>query len=122
VGLDFDPAMLSYDSSSTYSKPNTRSVAKWKSKPRSWVAPAESRAAAWLTAHGYELSGPIEHPGSLAKLYFRLQDRWSRMRFAQNQLSFSLWLERLIAKRIGSEKWRDSVRLREHSVINRHLK
>jgi hypothetical protein len=44
------------------------------------------------------------------------------MRFAQRRLSFSLWMERLIATRIGSQKWRDSVRRREHAVINRHLK
>jgi hypothetical protein len=122
VGLAYDPAMLSYDESSTYSKPNTSSIAKWKSLSRSKVAPAESRAAAWLIKHGYELSGPVRQPGSAGRLYYKLHDRWGRMRFAQRRLTFSLWLERLIAKRIGGETWRERVRQRERAIINRHLK
>lgn len=122
AGIDYSPAMLSYDKSSTYSRPNTRSLTKWKTLPRSQVTHAESRAATWLTLHGYELSGPIQAPGALWKLYYKMQDRWERMRYAQRQLSFSLWLERLIAKRIGGEKWRESIRLREHAIINRLLK
>jgi len=122
VGIDYDPAMLSYDKSSTYSKPSTSGIAKWKSLPASAVAAAESRAAIWLTRNGYELSGPVRPVGSLKKYYYKIDDRWRRMRFAQRRLSFSLWMERLIATRIGSQKWRDSVRQREHAVINRHLK
>ena len=33
VGIEYDPAMLSYDKSSTYSKPSTSGIAKWKSLP-----------------------------------------------------------------------------------------
>lgn len=121
VGLDYDPAMLSYDANSTYSKPNSRSLDKWKSLPRREVAAAESRGAAWLVRHGYELSGPVQAPGPLTKFYYSVHDRWGRMRFSQNRLSFRLWLERLIATRIGGTKWRDSVRQRERAIINRHL-
>jgi hypothetical protein len=113
--------MLTYDQSSSYSKPNLRSVAKWKTLPPSTVAAAESRAADWLTKNGYELSAPVQQPGQTAKLYYKLHDRWGRMRFAQKRLTMSLWLERLIAKRIGSASWRESVRRREHEIVNRSL-
>lgn len=122
VGLDYDPAMMSYDKSSTYSKPNTASIAKWKSLPRAKVAPAESRAADWLTKHGYELSGPVRQPGASGKLFYKLHDRWARMRFSQRRLGIGLWVERLIANRIGGAKWRDRVRLAEQAIHNRHLK
>jgi hypothetical protein len=122
MGVDFDQAMLGYDKSSTYSKPNTASIAKWRSLPRSKVAPAESRAADFLTKHNYPLSGPISVPGAMSKLYYKLHDRWGRMRFGQRQLGFTLWLERLIARRIGGTKWRESVRQRERAIVNRHLK
>jgi len=121
VGLPYDDVMLSYDQGSSYSKPNLRSVAKWKTLPAATVMAAESRAAYWLKKNGYELSAPVRQPGQSAKLYYKLHDRWGRMRFAQKRLTMSLWLERLIAKRIGSAGWRESVRRREHEIINRHL-
>jgi hypothetical protein len=44
------------------------------------------------------------------------------MRFSQRRLGIGLWVERLIANRIGGAKWRDRVRLAEQAIHNRHLK
>lgn len=122
MGLDYDPAMLSYDRTSTYSKPSSASIAKWKSLDPHLVAAAESRASQWLVQNGYELSGPARAPGQLAQIYYKLHDRWVRMRFAQNRLSLRLWLERLLANRFGGDPWRTSVLRREAEIINRHIK
>jgi len=122
VGLDYDPGMLAYDKSSTYSKPSASNKQKWTGLDPRLIAETESRAEHWLTRNGYALSGEPRRPGAARKAYYRLHDRWVKMRFAQKRLTLGLWLERLVAYRIGGKKWREKVRLAEHAVINRHIK
>ncbi|MEM1159325.1 MAG: sulfotransferase [Pseudomonadota bacterium] len=81
-GVAFDPAMLDYDSDSTYSKPDPKLVYQWRHKqtPRE-IGLVEARVGTLLPALGYELSGhPPVVPGPLARARLALQQRtftWS---------------------------------------------
>ena len=122
LGLDYDAAMLDYDRTSTYSKPSANSIGKWQSLDPAAVAAAESRAAPWLIQNGYTLSAPVRAPGKVKRTYYQLHNRWARMRFSQKRLTMRLWLERLVANRLGGKAWRVSVLRREDEIINRHIK
>jgi len=60
AGLEWTPAMLSYDGRSTYDKPDTGLLAQWKRKltPRQ-VGLIEAKIGAMLTARGYAAQARI---------------------------------------------------------------
>ena len=82
LGLTYDPAMLSYDLDSTYSKPDAGLIDQWRRKlPGGAVRLAESRIGAMLVERGYELSdqAPIRI-GPIGRWLIRVDDRWKRIR------------------------------------------
>jgi hypothetical protein len=122
MGVRFDPAMLRYDETSSYGKVNGSSVGKWRRRDPQEIADAESVAAHWLQANGYALSRNPAPVGPLRRLRYRMQDRVARLRFRRQRYSTRLWIEGAIARRIGSQGWRDAIRRREHAITNQHIK
>jgi hypothetical protein len=122
LGVEYDPAMLTYEESTTYAKADKGNRNKWSKLDPVMVADAESAAAHWLIANGYELSQPARPVSAARKAYYRAQDRWARIRHMQRHYSFGLWLESIVSRRIGTDRWRESVRLRTHAITNQRIK
>ncbi|MEO0948416.1 MAG: sulfotransferase, partial [Cyanobacteria bacterium J06641_5] len=58
MGVAYDPAMLTYPQSTTYSTPDPKLVSQWKKKLSDrQIQLAEARIGTMLTERGYELSG-----------------------------------------------------------------
>ena len=59
VGLEYDPAMMSYPSDSTYGPPDPTAIDRWRHLSEDEVRLAEARIGTLLERRGYERSG---HP------------------------------------------------------------
>jgi hypothetical protein len=57
LGQKYDPAMLTYDQNSTYSKPDPSMIEQWRKKPWQDVGLVEQRVGFLLAARGYTSSG-----------------------------------------------------------------
>lgn len=122
LGVPYDPAMLSYDGSSTYSKPNARSIGNWRKADPAVIAAAESRAAPWLEANGYALSGPVSPPSPLRRLGFKAENRVKIAWFRFRRYGPRLWLEDMVSRRIGPRGWRHAVQRQVVKVDDRFVK
>lgn len=82
VGLPFDPAMLTYDSGSSYGKPDPSLTTQWKRKQSAHeVGLVEGKIGDLLQEAGYDASGfPIIKPGPIQRTWIWLrhkQRQWS---------------------------------------------
>ncbi len=124
LGVSYDPGMLEYPSSTTYSSPDPALTQQWKKKlaPREirWV---ETRVGPLLGERGYSESGlaPL-HVGRAMALLLRLQDRMERARFRLRIFGWRLRLEELAARISGNEAWRRNVILRMNAIIQARAK
>ena len=77
IGVSYEPAMLEYDTRSTYSKPDASLVFQWKKKlSDKEVGVVEGRIGPLLTASGYEPSGVTPcHPGPFGRAALKLENR-----------------------------------------------
>lgn len=78
-GLDYDPNMMSYASSSTYDRPDPKLVEQWKRKQTpEEIGLVEARVGPLLEAAGYAPSGHAQiTPDGMQKLRLKLADRKS---------------------------------------------
>lgn len=83
LDIDYTPAMLEYDKTSTYDKPSKDLTVQWKRKqtPRE-IGLIEAKIGPLLTATGYQPSGfaPL-HPSGFEKLRLMLKNKrthWTR--------------------------------------------
>ncbi len=123
LGVGYDPAMLEYDRSSTYEKPDPSLVDQWKRKMSERdVRLIEGRCGALLHEAGYEGCGkePIK-PGPAERARLRLLNKWGKVRFQQRRYGTGLWLRRAAARRGGPSKWRRRVLAEAYAVHNRQL-
>lgn len=82
----------------------------------------ESKIGDLLTSRGYELSGlPRINVSPIEDRFLRLQTRYARTRHRIEWFGPRLWIESIIANRIGPKAWRDSVAGRINEIINTHL-
>ncbi|MEO0629095.1 MAG: sulfotransferase [Planctomycetota bacterium] len=122
--IDYDPAMLRYDSSTTYSKPDPSLAEQWKRKQtKREVQLAEHRLGPMLEDRGYTNSGFGPHtPGALENLRLLLTHRRKRLAFSINRYGFLLWTEWKLSRLLPITGYRKSVQLRVNRVAQRHLK
>lgn len=83
LGVDYTPAMLEYDKTSTYDKPSKDLTVQWKRKQTPHeVGLVEAKIGPLLTACGYQPSGfAPRHPSGFEKLALQLGNKraqWSR--------------------------------------------
>jgi len=124
LGLAYDPAMLEYDRSTTYDRPDARLTSQWKRKlGERDLALLEARIGPMLRARGYEPSGvDAADVGPAQVRRLRRQDRWARRLFNVRRYGLPLWLASAAARRIGPASWRRAVQRRMNQVDEKHLK
>lgn len=77
IGLSFDPKMLSYDESSTYSAPDVKLIEQWRRMQTPYeVGLVEYRVGDLLERAGYTHSGyPVQNPQGFERLRLKFDDR-----------------------------------------------
>lgn len=119
LGVRFEETMMSPGEGSSYAAPDARMIGQWRRRmtPRD-LRLVEAKAAPLMRERGYEPSGvSIAAPGAIERTWLRLDD-WLRLRLARLSLyGPRLVLEGAVSRRLGGEAWRESVRRREHAVI-----
>ncbi len=124
MGVPFDRAMFDYAKTSTYEAPDPRLASQWKRSlsPRE-IQLVESRIGDMLAERGYEPSGlPRIRVSAAERAALRIQDRLSRARNRLADYGPRLFLENVVAKRVGTQGWRDDVQRRINAVELRKLK
>lgn len=122
--VPYDPAMLRYDSSTTYSKPDPKLAEQWKRKQsRREVQLVEHRLGPMLESRGYKPSGYGPHtPGAIEKLRLMLTHRGKRLAFSINRYGLLLWTEWKLSRWLPFAGYRKNVQLRVNRIAERHLK
>jgi len=124
LGDAYDPAMLTYDEDTTYSRPDPKLIHQWKRKltPRE-LALLENRIGDLLRAHGYESSGVAPaRVGALRRFGLGLDNRWRRFDFERRRYGFGSILSGLAARVLGLKGWREKVILARNEIDTQHLK
>lgn len=124
LGISFEESMLSPGDDSTYEAPNPRLIEQWRRRmtPRQ-VRLVESKAGALMQERGYALSGlPSLSPGRLERRWLRLDDRIRFWSHRLRRFGPRLFIESALSRRLGGDGWRESVRRREHAVLESLLR
>jgi len=111
LGLEFNPAMLEYHQSTTYSKPNSKLIQQWKRKSHPYeVSLVESRVGSLLSQRGYELSGqPIRHPSFLEKLWLQSHSKLSCLNYRFHQLGLWLFVSEYMSRKLNIKPWQEQL-------------
>jgi hypothetical protein len=124
AGIAFDPAMLDYDATTSYSKPDPKLAEQWRRKQTEReVQLVEHRLGPMLAERGYPASGfPAHHPGPMERLGLFLRHRIKRIRFSIDRFGLPLWVEWKLSRWLPSAAYRKRVQLRVNRVEEQHLK
>lgn len=124
IGLPYDPAMLAYQSRTTYEAPDPKLIAQWKRKmSEREVQLVEARIAPMLVERGYELSGyPIIEVSTSEDRELRREDRRIRLRNAFKK--YGVWLigAGYVARRLKLGFLARMVNERRQIIDEAHLK
>jgi hypothetical protein len=123
LGLEYDPAMLSYVDDSTYEAPNPALAFQWKRKLGAGdLALLEARIGDLLRARGYEPSG-VEpaRVGPLRRFTLGLRNRLGHTRWHLGRYGLKLVVLGRVARHLGLEGLERRVTLAKNEIANRHI-
>lgn len=124
IGLDYDPAMLTFDQTSSYAAVDPALAFQWKRKqtPRE-VADVEHKVGPLLAARGYARSGhPPGRPGLLRRLALLAGNKrhiW-KVRFAR--YGYRDPVQETLSRRLGLTSLRRAAQRRIDRKLERYLK
>ena len=124
MGVDYDPAMLSYPDDSTYGPPDPKLAFQWRRKAtEEEVRLVESRLGGMIASRGYEPSG-LPHLEVTPQMRTRLEARCREHRrsFRIKRFGLPLVLADYLSRRVPIKPVRDSVQLRINAIENAHLR
>lgn len=124
LGLPFDPAMLAYDATSTYDKPDARLAFQWKRKlsPRD-VRRVEARLGPRLAAAGYAPSGlPPLRLSRAERAWLQAQNFVSTKSRLVLRYGLGNVLQRKFARLVGLHKMEAEAQQRMDDITRRLLK
>jgi hypothetical protein len=124
LGTDFDPAMMDYAESSTYSRPDPALIEQWRRKldPEA-LALLEARIGGLLRENGYRESGvPPARVGAARRWGLYLDNRRRRFRARRERYGLSLILADRLSRSLGLKGLQEKVILARNEIDNRHVK
>lgn len=124
IGIGYTDAMFAYTQTSPYRYPDPSLAFQWKHKLSAReVQLVESRIGHMLAVRGYALSGlPQLELDASERAILGLRN-WLGVGLHRVQsLGPRLWAESVLARRIGSKRWRNSVQFRVNACINDGLR
>jgi len=124
LGLAYDPAMLTYDQDSTYSKPDPSLAEQWRRKLTvREIQLVEAACGDLLQRRGYPRSGnQPATPKPIELMALRATNRFKMTSWAIKRYGLSLWTRRFVSKRVGPPSWTQKVRLELNEVDLRNIK
>ena len=124
LGVDYDPAMLDYHQSSTYSPPDISLIEQWRRKQsQREVELVESRAGDLMVDRGYQLeNSPPKPPGFIEHCWLRIASKFYTSTFDVRRYGLCLAVLRKISHRCRWLPGRASVLSRINQIDKKHLK
>jgi hypothetical protein len=123
IGVPYSEKMFEYAENSPYDPIDPNLVNQWQKKLTTkevgWI---ESGMIDLMEARGYTAQTNGAQVPAFTRYFLQLQDRLFRVRFTIKRIGLQLWLEGLIARRLGGQRWQNSVQLRCNEIANRYLK
>ncbi|MGL5075232.1 MAG: sulfotransferase family protein [Waterburya sp.] len=124
IGITYDPKMLTYPQTTTYTLPDPSFIGQWRCKMSEYeIRLVESRIAEMLVLRGYKLSGlPLLNVNGIMQQWLRLQDWWKRIQLRIDKYSFSLFISDYLSRNLRLKQWQKFVQLQLNTIENAHLK
>lgn len=124
IGVGFDPAMLSYPETTTFSYPDPKLIYQWRRKMSDYeIQLVESQIGKLLTKRGYEHSGlPTLNITPGIRQQLKLQDWWVRWQFRLNRYGWRLWIADYLARHLGMKSWEKRLRLEIGAIDQTYIK
>jgi hypothetical protein len=124
VGVDYDPAMLTYPEDTTYGYPDPSLTQQWRKKLTAHeLGVIEAIAGDTLERRGYTLSGCTPRPvNGWRRRWLRFHDLIGRQSFRARRYGVPLAVSETVTKRTGPRRLWKFIRRRLHDVDRRHLK
>ncbi|WP_280952567.1 sulfotransferase family protein [Roseovarius aestuariivivens] len=93
LGVPFDPAMLTYHETSSYSPPDRSLVKQWtRNASQNEIVWIEHKAGALMRARGYETATPGTAPSLLRKVFLFLTNKLAVWKFGIRRYGASVFL------------------------------
>jgi hypothetical protein len=124
IGTEYSSAMLRYYEDTTYGPVDQAQANKWRGQlTRREIRLFEAVASQDLIANGYALSGEPPYVfNAWSPLILRVHGKLRHHRARARIYGPRLWLEDILARRLGSRSWRDRIRLALNEIDNSRLK
>ncbi|MCO8120674.1 sulfotransferase [Stieleria sp. TO1_6] len=124
VGTDFDPAMLTYPETTTYSLPDRSLLEQWRRKlSRRELQQLETRIGDRLKERGYADSDVPPKPiGPLTTAQLKLQNTIGKHQFRIHRFGMRLWAQELAARKLGLRSLERSAKRQTRQIAIKHLK
>jgi hypothetical protein len=124
IGVPYDPLMLTYPQTTTYSFPNPKLIEQWRNKlSTEEIRLIESRIADMLVDRGYPLSGlPPLKISAMMEQQLRLQDWWAKVVFRIKRFGLTLFLLDYLTRRLRVKPLQKRVRLKLNEIETSYLK
>jgi hypothetical protein len=124
IGVEFDGAMLDYSRHSRYERPDPKLIGQWRHKmTEREVQLVESRIGDMLVERGYSLSGfPCIRTSAATRLWLGLRSRLGRAIFRVGRYGSGLFLQELVARRLGMRPWQRRLKVRMNQIEQNTLK
>jgi len=123
LGVDYDPAMLNYEKSSTYERPDASVAFKWKrSMSPAEVALCTCRAPELARSRGYEVPEDLRAPGAFGKIRLEVADTLGRLQFAVHRYGLGLTLAEKGTRWLGLRAQHNRIRDKHNMITERYLK
>ncbi|MFT7392048.1 MAG: hypothetical protein ACI9ZH_002282 [Paracoccaceae bacterium] len=124
MGVDLSEAMLNYDRTSSYGRPNPKLIEQWRRKlsPRD-LGLIEGRIGPLLAARGYAPSGaPLIAPEGMARRRLALENAVGRLRFDIDRFGLGLAAADRATRALGLKGPFKAVRARMNAISQDHVK
>lgn len=121
--VPYDPAMLNYHTTTTYTAPDPSLVQQWKHKcDPDEIALLESRASGLMVARGYALSRPVQKLSALQKTRLTAINKVSVWRRGMKTYGAKDYWAEKVSRRLGWTKSHHRVRRRMQAIETARLK
>ncbi|MEM8642602.1 MAG: sulfotransferase [Cyanobacteria bacterium P01_G01_bin.54] len=124
VGVDYDPAMLSYTDYTDYALPDPQQSHRWqKTLDNDAVQLIEARVGDLLEGRGYAPSGlPRLKPNWGDRLYLKVQSRLARAQFRRKRYGWLLFLQETLTRKLGLKALHRPLQYQLNEIDRRYLK
>jgi len=123
LGVTYEPSMLDFHLTTTYSPPDRRFTEQWRhTASRREIAWVETRAASQMDQLGYASSGLIHRsPGLIVRGLLNIQDYYGRVRFRLRRNGLALSVADWVSRVFGIDGWHRKLRHRINEIETQHL-